>query len=54
MDRDDVDEWRNAELQELKSIQQNNIWSLIELPAGRKHISCKRNQPQSVRSPCVH
>ena len=33
--------WLNAMNDELKSIKDNDIWDLVELPKGRKLIGCK-------------
>ena len=33
--------WIDAMKDEMKSIKDNNIWDLIKLPKGVKHIGCK-------------
>ena len=33
--------WQNAMAQEMKSLNQNNVWELVELPKNEKTISCK-------------
>lgn len=39
--RDDWDNWRSAIEEEMDSLRRNNTWTLTELPAGRKAVSCK-------------
>jgi len=34
-------EWINAMKEELKSMQQNEVWDLVELPHGCKRVGCK-------------
>lgn len=41
MKRDDWDQWEVAVQEEMKSHEQNNTWTLCELPEGRKPITCK-------------
>jgi hypothetical protein len=36
------DVWKNAMIEELNSINRNNTWELIELPASKKPIDVKR------------
>jgi hypothetical protein len=33
--------WRRAMLEEMKSIEDNDTWSLVDLPQGRKAIGLK-------------
>jgi len=33
--------WSNAMKDELKSMKNNDVWDLVELPKGKKLISCK-------------
>ena len=35
------DKWINAMKNELKSMEQNNVWDLVELPIGCKRVWCK-------------
>ncbi|CAI7782320.1 unnamed protein product [Closterium sp. NIES-54] len=37
----DAEEWKKAMESELKSIEENNTWELVELPEGRKAITSK-------------
>ncbi|CAI7851134.1 unnamed protein product [Closterium sp. NIES-53] len=37
----DAEEWKKAMESELKSIQENDMWELVELPEGRKAITSK-------------
>ncbi|CAI7863981.1 unnamed protein product [Closterium sp. NIES-53] len=37
----DVEEWKKAMESELKSIEENDTWELVELPEGRKAITSK-------------
>lgn len=41
MKRDDKDEWKMAMNDELKSIDENKTWNLVDLPAGRAAIGSK-------------
>ena len=38
---DNSDKWLDAMKDELKSMAQNNVWDLIELPEGCKRVGCK-------------
>ena len=38
---DKSDKWINAMKEELKSMAENNVWDLIELPEGSKRVGCK-------------
>jgi len=35
------EEWRKAMLEELSSIEQNNTWTLVNLPQGHRAIRLK-------------
>jgi hypothetical protein len=37
----DSTKWMNAMKDELKSMDQNKVWDLVELPEGYKKIGCK-------------
>ncbi|CAI7824601.1 unnamed protein product [Closterium sp. NIES-53] len=37
----DAEEWKKAMESELKSIEENGMWELVELPEGRKAITSK-------------
>ena len=39
--KEEKSQWIDAMQQELKSIQENNTWVLVDLPPGRKAIGCK-------------
>jgi hypothetical protein len=41
MRRDDSQHWQTAMKSEMKSIAQNQTWTLVKLPANRKAIDCK-------------
>ncbi|CAI7816908.1 unnamed protein product [Closterium sp. NIES-54] len=41
LESSDVDEWKKAMESELKSIEENGTWELVELPKGRKAITSK-------------
>lgn len=41
MNQMDFKEWEEAMKDELKSIETNEVWELIDLPEGRKCIGCK-------------
>lgn len=41
MNNDDADKWLTAMNEEIASHEQNNTWSLVDLPAGRKPIKAK-------------
>ena len=34
-------EWMQAMEKEMKSLKQNNVWELVELPSGRKTVGSK-------------
>ena len=38
---DKSDKWINAMKEELKSMAENNVWDLVELPEGSKRVGCK-------------
>ena len=37
----DKKEWKVAMESEMKSLQENNVWDLVELPPGRKMVGNK-------------
>ena len=37
----DKEKWRIAMQKEMKSIQENDVWALVELPKGRKTVGSK-------------
>lgn len=39
--RDDWPKWETAIREEINALKRNHTWDLVELPAGRKPISCK-------------
>ncbi|CAI7901606.1 unnamed protein product [Closterium sp. NIES-54] len=41
LESSDVEEWKKAMESELKSIEENGMWELVELPEGRKAITSK-------------
>ncbi|CAI7924021.1 unnamed protein product [Closterium sp. NIES-53] len=41
LESSDAEEWKNAIESELKSIEENGTWELVELPKGRKAITSK-------------
>ncbi|CAI7926084.1 unnamed protein product, partial [Closterium sp. NIES-54] len=41
LESSDAGEWKNAMESELKSIEENGTWKLVELPEGRKAITSK-------------
>ncbi|CAI7856811.1 unnamed protein product [Closterium sp. NIES-53] len=41
LESNDAEEWRKAMESELKSIEENGTWELVELPEGRKAITSK-------------
>ncbi|CAI7834779.1 unnamed protein product [Closterium sp. NIES-53] len=41
LESSDAEEWRKAMESELKSIEENGTWELVELPEGRKAITSK-------------
>ncbi|CAI7871581.1 unnamed protein product [Closterium sp. NIES-54] len=41
LESSDVEEWKKAMESELKSIEENGTWELVELPKGRKAITSK-------------
>lgn len=38
---DDSDKWVNAMNEEIKSMNDNKVWELVELPEGQKRVGCK-------------
>lgn len=40
-DRDDKEEWMHAIQEEVNALQQNDTWELVDLPVGKRPISCK-------------
>ena len=36
-----VPEWKNAVLEEMRALEKNDTWSLVELPQGKGVIECK-------------
>ncbi|CAI7781461.1 unnamed protein product [Closterium sp. NIES-53] len=41
LESSDAEEWKKAMESELKSIEENGTWELVELPEGRKAITSK-------------
>ena len=41
MNSDDSSKWVNAINEELKSMEQNSVWDLVELPNNCKKVGCK-------------
>ena len=41
MNCDDSEKWYNAMKEELKSMDDNKVWDLVELPNGAKQVRCK-------------
>ena len=41
INNDKFDKWIDAMKEELKSMTQNNVWDLVELPEGSKRVGCK-------------
>ena len=41
INNDNSDKWINAMKDELKSMEHNEVWDLVELPEGSKRIDCK-------------
>ncbi|CAI7912254.1 unnamed protein product [Closterium sp. NIES-53] len=41
LESSDAEEWKNSMESELKSIEENSTWELVELPEGRKAITSK-------------
>ncbi|CAI7812042.1 unnamed protein product [Closterium sp. NIES-53] len=41
LESSDAEEWKKAMVSELKSIEENGTWELVELPEGRKAITSK-------------
>jgi hypothetical protein len=41
MNSDDSNKWFDAMNDELKSMDQNKVWDLVELPANCKKVGCK-------------
>jgi len=41
MNCDDSKKWHNAMKEELKSMDDNKVWDLVELPNGAKQVGCK-------------
>ena len=37
----DAETWQQVMISEMDSIQKNNTWKLVELPASRKPLPCK-------------
>uniref|UniRef100_A0A151UGK9 Retrovirus-related Pol polyprotein from transposon TNT 1-94 n=1 Tax=Cajanus cajan TaxID=3821 RepID=A0A151UGK9_CAJCA len=38
---DNSEKWLNAMKEELKSMEQNDVWDLVEFPEGCKRVGCK-------------
>jgi len=36
-----VPEWKNVVLEEMRALEKNNTWSLVELPQDKKVVGCK-------------
>ncbi|CAI7736528.1 unnamed protein product [Closterium sp. NIES-54] len=69
LESSDAEEWKKAMESELKSIEENGTWELVELPEGRKAITSKwlfkiksdadgkieryKSRLDAVRSACV-
>ena len=41
MESDNSEEWFDASKEEMKSMDDNHVWDLVELPDGFKTIGCK-------------
>ena len=41
MNNENGDKWLDAMKDELKSMKQNDVWDLVELPEGCKRVGCK-------------
>lgn len=41
MEREDKDEWFKAMQSEMRSLNENNVWTLCQLPHNRKALPCK-------------
>ena len=41
MECNNSEKWINAMKEELKSMDDNKVWDLVELPEGSKQVSCK-------------
>ena len=33
--------WREADMEEMKSLQKNNTWKIVDLPGGKHPVGCK-------------
>ena len=33
--------WKNAMNEEMKSLQRNATWEVVDLPTGKKHVGCR-------------
>ena len=33
--------WREAVMEEMKSLQKNNTWKIVDLPGGKHPVGCK-------------
>jgi hypothetical protein len=43
--------WKNAMYEEMKSLQRNATWEVIDLPAGKKPVGCLMQPYYSIVSP---
>ncbi|KAJ1426951.1 reverse transcriptase [Sesbania bispinosa] len=41
MESKNSEKWFNAMKEELKSMDDNKVWDLVELPKGSKRVGCK-------------
>lgn len=41
MECDDSEKWFNAMKEEMKSMDDNRVWELVELPESAKQVGCK-------------
>jgi hypothetical protein len=41
VDSEDGKLWKKAMVEEMASLDKNEAWDLVELPAGRKHVGRK-------------
>ena len=40
MAKDDP-KWKEAMLEEMKALEKNKTWELVDLPPGKQHVGCK-------------
>ena len=41
MKREDAKNWQKAMVSEMQSLEKNQTWNLVQLPAGQKVLPCK-------------